>query len=457
MNARFGKARRALVISAAAVLASPALLPCQADEKTLRAIAIDAGFDEADCNYHSITLASDGRIYFSLSSHRIDKNVHFCCYDPRLEKMVFTRELTDCFENEDTTRTVPQGKIHSGLMEVDKKLYFSTHVGYYKDDRQGKGKYPGFHLMYYDIRTDEFVDLARGPEGEGMIPTSLDAKRMILYGLTYPSSLLFKYDVKADKLTRLAYPYGDSADFTRGFNSMNITRVLAIDPEGTIYGSGYDGSIWRLDEHDKPVILPRVNLLQGMAGMVDDLGRFNNNWRAILWDDRDKCFYGTHMGTQSLFRFDPKNMTIRPVTRFSAQAFRDTGHTFLSKSKVPLSQLGLALGPNHTLYQIVHGQPIEMEGRSKYDTVARLVTYGLDNDEYKDHGPIFCQDDRRVTFAESILLHPSGDIYTVGDVEVIGEDHNRFKTLREIATAGETRGEVYKLMLVRIPKGQLGF
>jgi hypothetical protein len=38
---------------------------------------------------------------------------------------------------------------------------------------------------------------------------------------------------------------------------------------------------------------------------------------------------------------------------------------------------------------------------------------------------------------------------------VIGEQHNRFKQLREFATAGETRGEVYKVMLVRIPKGQL--
>jgi hypothetical protein len=161
------------------------------------------------------------------------------------------------------------------------------------------------------------------------------------------------------------------------------------------------------------------------------------------------------MGTQSLFKYDPKRMTIRPITRFSAQAFRETGHTYLSKTKVPLSQLGLAMGPKRTLYQIVHGRPIEMPGRSEYNTVARLVTYNLDTGEYKDHGPIFCQDDRRVTFAESILLHPSGDIYTVGSVEVIGEKHDYFKELREHATAGETRGEVYKVMLVRIPKGQV--
>ena len=43
----------------------------RAADKPLRAIAIDAGFDEADCSYHSITLGSVGRIYFSLSGHRI--------------------------------------------------------------------------------------------------------------------------------------------------------------------------------------------------------------------------------------------------------------------------------------------------------------------------------------------------------------------------------------------------
>jgi hypothetical protein len=113
------------------------------------------------------------------------------------------------------------------------------------------------------------------------------------------------------------------------------------------------------------------------------------------------------------------------------------------------------MGPNHVLYQIVHGEPIALQGRSEYNTVARLVTYDLHKKEYRDHGPIFCQDDRRVTFAESILLHPSGDIYTVGSVEVTGPQHNRFKELRQTATAGETRDEVYKIMLVRIPKAQL--
>jgi hypothetical protein len=426
-----------------------------ADDKPLRAIAIDAGFDGADCSYHSITLASDGRIYFSLSGHRIDKNVHFCSYDPKHDKMVFSREINEALKNEDTTKTVPQGKIHSGLMEAGKKLYFSTHIGYYKEDRQGRGKYPGFHLMYYDLKTDKLVDMVRGPEGEGMIATSLDAKRLLMYGLTYPSSLLFKYDIKAGKLTQLTNPHAESADFTRSFNSMNITRVLAMDPQGHVYGSCLDGSIWRLDEHDNPVIVPHVNVLQGLAGTVDELGRLNNNWRAVLWDDKDKCFYGTHMGTQSLFKFDPDKMKIKPLTRFSAQAFRDTGHTYLSKTKVPLSQLGFAMGPKHTLYHIVHGRPIEMAGRTTYSTVGRLVTYNLDTGEYKDHGPIFCQNDRRLTFVESILLHPSGDIYAVGSVEVIGEKHNYFRELREVATAGETRGEVYKIMLVRIPKGQV--
>jgi hypothetical protein len=339
-------------------------------------------------------------------------------------------------------------------MEADKKLYFSTHIGYYKDDLQGRGGYPGFHLMYYDLRTDRLVDMVRGPAGEGMIATSLDASRMVMYGLTYPNSQLFRYDIKAGRLTRLPLPYDEPAEFARKFNSMSITRLLAIDPQGRVYGSRMNGSIWRMAPGGTPAFLPGLNVRQGAVEPVDELGRFNNNWRTVLWDDKDRCFYGTHMGTQSLFRFDPERLTIQPITRLSAEAFRKRGHTVLSKTMVPLSQLGLAMGPRHTLYHIVHGPPIELPGRTKYDTVARLVTYNLDTGEYKDHGPIFCQDDRRVTFAESILLHPNGDIYTVGSVEVIGKDHNRFKALRELATAGETRGEVYKIMLVRIPAEQ---
>jgi len=458
MNVAIKDRRAVRVVLAAAILWSMVNYHCWAEDKRLQAVAYDAGFDEADCAYNAIALGSDGRIYFGMSTHRIDKNAHFCCYDPELQKVVFARDVAETLKDEEPQKYVSQGKIHVPLIEVDKKIYFATLHGYYKDDLQGREEYPGFHIMYYDIKTDKLVDLVRGPKSEGLITANLDTERLIMYGLTYPGGLLFDYDIKAGKLTSHGAVCGDpfsAANRQLTVKTMYITRALAINPQGEVYGSSLDGSIWQLDRKGIR-ILSGVNVSQGLTEPVDDLGRLNNTWRTILWDNQDKCFYGIHQGTQSLFKFDPSSMKVQPITRFSAQAFRKNGHAFLSKSCVILPQLGIAMGPQHTLYYIVHGPAVEIDGRDSYYTAARLVTYNIDSGRYRDYGPIFCQNDRRLTFAESILVHPNGDIYTVGWVEVTEQaDYTRFKALRQIASSGETAGEVYQMMLVKIPREQL--
>src|SRR5262245_27534258 len=285
--------------------------------------AFDPGFDEGDCNYHSICLGSDGRVYFTLSTHRIDRHARFCCFDVEKGEMAFVRDISDALLEEGKANLVPQGKIHVPLTEVNGRIYFATHTGYYKKDYQGKGKYPGFHIMYYDMKSDNLTNLIRGPEGEGLVTAQLDKQSLTYYGLTWPSGFFCRYDIAKRRLHVSSSPCRNEPNprETKGGRELPICRALALDPKGKLYGACADGSVWYCEPYGRPEFLPGVNVLQGAVRPIDKKGQANSCWREIFWDDEDQCFYGTHAGTQSLFQFDPYQKTVHPVTRIGASAF----------------------------------------------------------------------------------------------------------------------------------------
>src|SRR5262249_15174802 len=223
---------------------------------------------------------------------------------------------------------LPQGKIHVPLTEVNGRIYFATHIGYYKRDRQGRGKYPGLHIMYYDMKSDHLVDMVRGPAEEGLITGQLVKKRLTYYGLTWPSGFFCRYDIVDGELHVSSLPCRDQPNLreAKRRRELPICRALASDPGGNLYGACADGSVWHCEPGGRPECLPGVNVLQGAVWPIDQKGEANSCWREIFWDDQDQCFYGIHAGTQSLFQFDPYQKVVRPVARIGASAFRKKGH-----------------------------------------------------------------------------------------------------------------------------------
>jgi hypothetical protein len=414
--------------------------------------AFDPGFDEGDCNYHSICLGSDGRVYFTLSTHRIDRHARFCCFDPKKGAMVFVRDIGEALLEEDKGNLLPQGKIHVPLTEVGGRIYFATHIGYYKKDRQGREKYPGFHIMHYDMKSDNLANVIRGPEEEGLITGQLVEKSLTYYGLTWPSGLFCRYDIVKRELQVSSPPCPGRPNLreTKGGRELPICRALASDPEGNLYGACADGSVWRCEPASRPEFLPGVNVLQGTVEPIDKKGKANSCWREIFWNDQDHCFYGTHAGTQSLFQFDPYQKIVRPVARIGAAAFHKKGHAPHG------SQLGIVMGLNSEIYHIVHGPPIQIKGRKTILRSAYLVSYNLKLRKFNDHGPIRLQSGERVIFTESLTTDPDGNIYAVSWVEAIDpKTFSHFKRLREVAANGECQGEIYKLMLLRISADEI--
>lgn len=170
----------------------------------LIASCFDSGFLEAHDTYNAMSVASDGRLYYVLSSDKFDVAGQMFRFDPLKEEIKFLGDL-NVICGEAGQKSIAQGKSHVLFYEFQNKLYFSTHVGYYQlidgMDRlpeqapDGFDLYPGGHILSYDLQEESFADLAMIPNGEGVVTMVMDTKRGNIFGITWPTGHFFCYQV----------------------------------------------------------------------------------------------------------------------------------------------------------------------------------------------------------------------------------------------------------------------
>ena len=143
---------------------------------TLRAEIHNSGFPLAHDTYNGLSAASDGRIYYVLSTESFDIGARMFVFDPATQKIRDLGDLTEAC-GEKGQKTIVQGKSHVNFVECQGKLYFATHVGYYTLEGgmekmgvppQGYQPYPGGHLLAYDMATGKFDDLGVAPQRRGL-------------------------------------------------------------------------------------------------------------------------------------------------------------------------------------------------------------------------------------------------------------------------------------------------
>ena len=106
----------------------------------------DSGFPLAHDTYNGMGTASDGRIFYVLSSESYEVGAQMFCYDPATDKIEHVGDVTEAC-GEKGARTIVQGKSHVPFVERAGKLYFATHVGYYSIiDGMGKDRCPAAGL-----------------------------------------------------------------------------------------------------------------------------------------------------------------------------------------------------------------------------------------------------------------------------------------------------------------------
>ncbi|HEU0090629.1 MAG TPA: hypothetical protein VFS78_00850, partial [Vicinamibacteria bacterium] len=154
----------------------------------------DSGFADAHDTYNGIGAASDGRIYYVLSSERHDVAGQMFVLDPATGRPRHVADLDEA-AGQKGRHVIAQGKSHVNFVEAGGKLYFATHIGFYSivDGMETKGippagfsRYPGGHLLSYDLATGRIDDLATAPQQEGVLTMNVDGRRQRIYALTWP-------------------------------------------------------------------------------------------------------------------------------------------------------------------------------------------------------------------------------------------------------------------------------
>jgi hypothetical protein len=406
-----------------------------------------SGFERADSNFYSLTIASDGCVYFTLSSHNIDTHARAYRYDPATDEMRLAMDLGEA-AGETGLKTIPQGKSHSPYFELGGKLYLSTHFGFFASTEErehpapvpaGYKPYPGGHILSYDLATGKSENLGKAPPEEGIITLNLDARRGRLFGLTWPKGFFLVFDIEKREMRNLGQVCL-GGEVGRGDQYRCLVRSFAVDPrDGMVYFTTADGAIQRYNP-EKAAVEPytALHMKRDIFGQWDPTrpGHQGYNWRDILWHEESQAFYGVHPRSGYLFLFEPHAGRLELIERISAEEIRRVGHY----EPFHYGYLTLKLGPDRkTLYYLTstYGVPLEdgglmqaahlvspghkssdserrayrlPDGRRIVETI-HLITYNLATREYADHGVVRLEDGRYPRMSQCHGVHPAGRCY----------------------------------------------
>jgi hypothetical protein len=416
--------------------------PITTNTKELIARTFNSGFSKAHDTYNAISVASDGNVYYVLSSDSIDVGGMMYVYNPVTDKIALVGDLTQiCGEQQ--LKAIPQGKSHVRFYESNGRMYFSTHIGYYESiegmDRlpinapEGFKLYPGGHILAYDLQTKEIIDLAIAPNGEGIVSMTMDREREHIYGITWPRGNFIHYDVKKNELKNLGQISGNGEDGTPGDDFRSLCRSLVVDPrDGSVYFSTSEGDIFSYYPG-----APEIKKLTDVDMRLDYLGKYDAtrpgsmgfNWRKIFWYDQENVGYGVHGNSGYLFKFDPIEEKIEIVERITSELSKKSGMF----DQFSYGYLGFQLGPDgETIYYLTGGPIYEngrrLKGEDEIDKGAakglenlHLVTYHIPTNTYKDHGPVFYENGDRPLYVNSIAVGANGHIYTLARITEDGQ------------------------------------
>ncbi|MFA7492096.1 MAG: hypothetical protein WCZ43_01055 [Proteiniphilum sp.] len=390
-----------------------------------------SGFEDAHETYNAISEASDGNIYYVLCSQKHDVASQLHKYNPNTDQTEFIADLSEVV-GEKAQNYISQGKSHTEFYEVDGKLYFATHVGYYEmidgaqqlpvNAPEGYKLYPGGHFLSYDLKTKEIKDLAMIPD-EGVLSMTMDKQGMHLYGISWPSGYFYHYDIRNNVLTNAGLISGLGERGKRGDDYRVLCRSLVVDPAtGHVYYSTSEGDIFYYDPATRVIKkLEDLNLRLDYFGKFDprDAGSMGYNWRKIQWYEPENKAYGVHGNSGYLFSFDPQNKKIEIVDRITSEPSRKSGMF----DQFSYGYLGFKIKDGIIYY--LTGAPIYKDGKrvagvDKINMGApkglehlHLVTYNIPEKKYEDHGPIFYEDGNFPTYVNSIAVGDHNEVYTI--------------------------------------------
>jgi len=404
------------------------------------ATVYNSGFEHAHDTYNGISSASDGKIYYVLCSQLMDVGGQVYSYDPKIRTIEHLGDLTEICGEKDM-KTVAQGKSHVNFVESGGKLYFATHLGYYSiiNGMEKTGvptgeykAYRGGHLLAYDMKTKTFEDLGIGPHNEGIITMNMDVSRGLIYGLSWPTGYLFRYNLAKKEMKDLGPATGKGEDgFGEDFRV--VCRSIAIDPDnGSVFFTNAEGKIKCLKlGQDTVETIAGEDMRKDYFGTYEIFtsGSMAYNWRQVFWYTPEKKIYGVHGNSGYLFRLDPAVPRLDVLERLTSVPSKLTG----MGDQFSYGYLGFKLGPDGRTIYYLTGGPIYIDGKRVMGASStakgeakgledlHLITYDIPTGKYLDHGAIFYPDGQRPLYVNSIAIGDDGTVYTLARITENGK------------------------------------
>jgi hypothetical protein len=256
---------------------------------------------------------------------------------------------------------------------------------------------------------------------------NMDPQRMRVYGLTWPTGVFFRYDVRRREWKEIG-AFFEEGENGRGPTYRTICRSLGIDPrDGSVYFTTGDGVIHRYRYGTEAVeAVQGDDLKKDYFGQYDitSPGHMAYNWRQVFWHPRTQLFYGVHGNSGYLFRFDPRAERVEVLDRITSEPSRRSGMF----DQFSYGYLGFTLGPDKETIYYLTGGPIYIggkrlkgkdstgKGEARGDENLHLVTWHIPTGRYRDHGAIFYEDGSHPTYVNSIAVVRDGRVFTLARV-----------------------------------------
>jgi hypothetical protein len=408
--------------------------------RRLTARTWNSGFADAHDTYNGMGTASDGKIYYVLSSERYDVGGQMFAFDPATQRTRHVGDLTEAC-GEKGGKTIVQGKSHVNFVESGGRLYFATHVGYYSiiDGMEKIGippsgwkPYPGGHLLSYDLQTGRFDALAVTPQGEGILAMNMDTNRGRIFGLTWPRGLFFRFDPARKDWKTFGRICAEGED-GKGAAYRTVCRSIVVSPEdGSAWFTTSEGAIFRYrPESDALERVEGEDMKKDYFGLYDPTspGHMGYNWRQTAWRADERAIYGVHGNSGYLFRFDPAGPRLEVLERLTSLPSKRSGMF----DQFSYGYLGFVLGPDRATLYYLTGGPIYQDGRrvKGKDSTAmgeakgledlHLITYHIPTGRYADQGAIFYENGERPLYVNSLAVGFDGAVYFLGRVTEAGK------------------------------------
>ena len=359
-----------------------------------------------DSNYTALLAASDGRVYVGLNRHGAGASV--AVYDPRTDTMRLLGDMNR-LAGETNLNAEPQAKVHTQICEgPDGRIYFGTHLSAFfgfatfsKPDG-----YPGGHWMVYDPRTDAVTDLGIALPSNGLITMTIDPKRERLYALTYPQAHFLVYDIRTGRTT----------DKGQVQNWDSISRTLAVDDRGRVFGCWGRGKLYRYDPDRDILENLQVQLPQRETGVpvYRAYWETEQTFTAVAHSPDRKTIYFLETGSSYLVEYDPHKGPegeMKLLDQISADRY-------VGKRDVPYAMISFCRGPDNRIYYAGNSGLADEEGNPYWGggAASALVTYDLGTGRKEDLGVIRVENGLAAMNPNSASAAADGTVYFIARV-----------------------------------------